>query len=376
LYIDGVLVGTNSIDANAGYIPLAFPTPVTAKLNIGANSFAGVGGTPANTQYMNGSIAVVSIYKPFLNASQVAALYNAYSSRFTNSTYIPVSPAMVTANAVAIYDTDVNKYDEIPNYTLPSSSNKLYDPPQNFQQAIEKVYDFSGNGYDLLQTENNRIPWINHYNYTDPLNPDSSSGAFNFGGRGTMYFYSGPGGTSSLSYNTLTSGPLNTILTTDASFSVNIWYYHTWLGMTDRPCCISSLSNTADTWFAIGKVNGGAGTAGQIVAGVQRSTGWVTTNFFAPSLYTWYQYTMTYDAVSHLITFYVNGAVIGTVTNNPGARTVPSLKGIQVGGRWDNGYTNTDNAMRGNWANAQIYSSVLTPTEVLQNYNHFLPRFT
>ena len=373
LYIDGVLVGTNSIDASGGYLPITFPTPVTATLNIGANSHAG-GATPARTQYMDGSIAVVSIYKPFLNASQVAALYNAYSSRFTNSTYIPVSPAMVTANAVAIYDTDVNKYDEIPNYTLTSSSNRLYDPPQNFYQAIEKVYDFSGNGYDLLQTVSTRIPYINHYNYTDPLNPDSSTTTSNFGGRGTMYFYSGPGGSSSLRYNTLTSGPLDTILTTDASFSVNIWYYHTWLGMTDRPQCISALSNNNSIWFTIGKPEA-ADAVGTVRAAIAGNSVWYKTPPFSPSLLTWYQYTMTYNATSKLISFYVNGVLFSTVSATGIARTVPSLKGIQVGGRWDNGFTDTNNTMRGNWANAQIYSSVLTSTEILQNYNHFLPRF-
>jgi hypothetical protein len=281
---------------------------------------------------------------------------------------------MVTANAVAIYDTDDNKYGEIPNYTLTSSSNKLYDPPQNFYQAIKKVYDFSGNGYDLLQTANTRIPWINHYNYTDPLNPDSSTTASNFGGRGTMYFYSGPGGTSSLRYNTLTSGPLDTILTTDASFSVNIWYYHTWLGMTDRPQCISSLSNNSSLWFTIGKPEA-ADAVGTVRAAISGNSVWYKTPPFSPALLTWYQYTMTYNATSKLISFYVNGVLFSTASATGITRTVPTLKGIQVGGRWDDGFTNTDNAMRGNWANAQIYSSVLTPAEVLQNYNHFLPRF-
>jgi hypothetical protein len=375
LYIDGVLVDTNSIDASVGYLPITFSSPGTAKLNIGANSFAGVGGTPAKTRYMDGSIAVVSIYKPFLNASQVAALYNAYSSRFTNSTYIPVSPAMVTANAVAIYDTDVNKYDEIPNYTLTSSSNKLFAPPAGPYEQIETAFDFSGNGYDLTSVGSNE-PYMNAFTITDPLNPDSPSTAYNFGGKGTLY------GSieGSLRYNTLTSGPLNTILTTDANFSVNIWYYHTWLGMTDRPQCISALSDNSSLWFTIGKPEG-ADPVGSISAAIAGNGIWyktrtpVTNLPFYPSLLTWYQYTMTYNATSKLISLYVNGVLFSTASATGITRTVPTLKGIQIGGRWDNGFTNSNNTMRGNRANAQIYSSELTAAEVLQNYNHFLPRF-
>jgi hypothetical protein len=282
---------------------------------------------------------------------------------------------MVTANAVAIYDTDVNKYDEIPNYTLTSSSNKLFAPPAGPYEQIETAFDFSGNGYDLTSVGSNE-PYMNAFTITDPLNPDSPSTAYNFGGKGTLY------GSieGSLRYNTLTSGPLNTILTTDANFSVNIWYYHTWLGMTDRPQCISALSDNSSLWFTIGKPEG-ADPVGSISAAIAGNGIWyktrtpVTNLPFYPSLLTWYQYTMTYNATSKLISLYVNGVLFSTASATGITRTVPTLKGIQIGGRWDNGFTNSNNTMRGNRANAQIYSSELTAAEVLQNYNHFLPRF-
>lgn len=367
LYIDGVLVGTSKISAG----PLSFNGTYisTTVLNIGANWYAGkTNGTSNRAQYMDGSIAIVGIYKPYLTAAQVAALYNAYKPRYTNSTYIPVSPVMVTANAVSIYDTDVNKYDEIPNYTLTSSSNKLFNPPAGPYEQIETVFDFSGNGYNLTPRYDSE-PYLNAFTTTGAA--DTSSTVNNYGGRGAIY-----GNTQgSLRYNTLTSGPLNTILTHDASFSVNIWYYHTWLGMTDRPQCISALADNSSIWFTIGKPEA-ADAVGTVRAAICGNGTWYKAPPFSPSLLTWYQYTMTYNATSKLISFYVNGALFSTVSATGVARTVPTLKGIQILGRWDNGFADTNNAMRGNWANAQIYSSELTAAEVLQNYNHFLPRFT
>jgi hypothetical protein len=366
LYIDGVLVGTNQL-SNA---PMSFDVTYSPILNIGANVYAGTTSS-ANTRYMDGSIAVVGIYKPYLTATQVAALYNAYKSRFTNSTYTPVSPAMVTANAVAVYDTDVSKYDEIPNYTLSSSSNELFSASTGPYRQVKNVFDFSGNGYNLDRVSSGQYgPFLNAFTTTGSA--DTSSTYNNFGGKGSLYVWQS---NSSLRYNTLTSGPLNTILTTDADFSVNIWYYHTWLGMTDRPQCISALTNGSSVWFTIGKPEA-ADAVGTVRAAICGNGTWYKTAPSTPSLLTWYQYTMTYNATSKLISFYINGVVFSTVSATGIARTVPTLKGIQIGGRWDNGYQDNDNSMRGNWANAQIYSSELTATEVLQNYNHFLPRFT
>lgn len=119
--------------------------------------------------------------------------------------------------------------------------------------------------------------------------------------------------------------------------------------------------------FTIG-TNGAPGSY-NIQAGFFQN-GWYNTTGFAPTLNTWYQIVGTYDGST--IRQYVNGVANGGTLNV--AKTLQSGGEIRIMRRWDDA-VNSSNLFDGDLAIARIYSSALTATQVLQNFNANKSRF-
>jgi len=393
LYVDGVFVGSGPIPSST-LLNWSLYGGYARTVNVGANQYAGspVGGDSLLTKYMDGAIAVIGVYKPWLSATQISALYNAYTPRFTNSTYVPVSPAMVTG-AIASYDSDVSKYGEIGTYqantTLPSypntnTSNLLFPLNSGDFASIKNIFDQSGNN-ETLYSSNGDAQRFNVSTIIDPTYPDTFYNSYNFGGRGTYYIGSNSSAFFGRYLPNTPVTPLYSLLTNSsgASFSVNIWVYHTWLGQTSYFQIITPITNgTTGSLFGIGNITT---TPGRVYAYMNGASGTSSTTFFTPSLNKWYQYTLTYNAITNALKFYVystDGVYAGlydSTTYAVGAHAIrASNPGILIGIRADTptGAGDAGTMFRGNFANAQIYSSELTAAQVLQNYNHFLPRFT
>lgn len=81
----------------------------------------------------------------------------------------------------------------------------------------------------------------------------------------------------------------------------------------------------------------------------------------------WYNFTMTYSS-NGFISSYINGIKLGTYSLPSFSMTSQALK-IGAGNDTYWGYFN------GSVSNVQIYTKILTDTEVLKNYNIFAPRF-
>lgn len=106
----------------------------------------------------------------------------------------------------------------------------------------------------------------------------------------------------------------------------------------------------------------------------QAGTGWVggQTGTFTPVIGTWYHFVYSVNKVgaNYIGTLYVNNtAITGTTSSTiaPGS----DAAGMRIGRRWDSGeYIN------GSIPVVRIYNRALSTTEISQNYNALLPRFS
>lgn len=98
---------------------------------------------------------------------------------------------------------------------------------------------------------------------------------------------------------------------------------------------------------------------------------WRNTTGFAPALNTWYQIVGTYDG--SVIRQYVNGSASGGTLNYVGTPT--SGGEIRLMRRWDDVVSST-NLIDGDLSIVRIYDRALSASEVLQNYNAQISRFT
>ena len=106
----------------------------------------------------------------------------------------------------------------------------------------------------------------------------------------------------------------------------------------------------------------------------QAGTGWVggQTGTFTPVIGTWYQFAYTVNKVgaNYIGTLYVNNtAITGTTSSTiaPGS----DAAGMRIGRRWDSG-----EYISGSIPIVRIYNRALSTTEIAQNYNALLPRFS
>jgi hypothetical protein len=97
---------------------------------------------------------------------------------------------------------------------------------------------------------------------------------------------------------------------------------------------------------------------------------WRTTTGFVPQINVWYQVVGTYDGST--IRQYVNGSASGGTLNYVG--TSQSGGEVRLMRRWDETLT-SGNLADGDLAIVKIYNTVLSGTQVLQNYNDTYTRF-
>ena len=85
-----------------------------------------------------------------------------------------------------------------------------------------------------------------------------------------------------------------------------------------------------------------------------------------------YNITFTYNSSTRVATVYRNGAQVNTTTFTAGGITY-STSSLLIGAGY--GASPTGEHFAGNIFNIKMYDKVLTPTEVLQNYNSLKTRF-
>ena len=85
-----------------------------------------------------------------------------------------------------------------------------------------------------------------------------------------------------------------------------------------------------------------------------------------------YNITFTYDSNTRVATVYRNGAQVNTTTFTAGSITY-STSSLLIGAGY--GTSPTGEHFAGSIFNIKMYNKVLTPTEVLQNYNSLKTRF-
>jgi len=172
---------------------------------------------------------------------------------------------------------------------------------------------------------------------------------------------------------------LQTILTTRAAFTINVWYYHTafptisssviaqiWEGTFYAPS-----AGNSDVGFSIG--NNVGGSYDEICAGIYNRSlaAWANTASIPATLNTWYNYTMTFSGGAGTITFYRNAVSIGTAAVS-GTITQPSpVNPIAV----TRNFQATPSVAPGKLGALQIYDVELTGAQVTQNWNHFKTRY-
>jgi hypothetical protein len=126
----------------------------------------------------------------------------------------------------------------------------------------------------------------------------------------------------------------------------------------------------------IGNNTGTGGTKDdEIRAGIyNRSIGaWADTPVVVAMLNVWYNYTMTFNSGTGIITFYRNNVSYGTASVT-GSITQPSpVNVIHVTRNWRNQVD--PSVMPGKLGALQIYDVALNSTQVTQNWDHFKTRY-
>jgi uncharacterized repeat protein (TIGR02543 family) len=153
--------------------------------------------------------------------------------------------------------------------------------------------------------------------------------------------------------------------TTDV-FSVEAWVKFNALNVdSNYPCVIS------DNWSG-SLINYSICFTGnnQIKGGYWRG-GWTYTPGFTPVVGTWYHivYTVSKSGSNYISTLYQNGNVVGATTST----MVPGNSGgvTYLGRRWD-----LSEYVNGTIPLYRVYNRAISSTEISQNYNAVLPRFS
>jgi uncharacterized repeat protein (TIGR02543 family) len=153
--------------------------------------------------------------------------------------------------------------------------------------------------------------------------------------------------------------------TTDL-FSVEAWVKFNALNVdSNYPCVISdnwsgSLINYSICFTGNNEIKGGYWRGG-----------WTYTPGFTPVVGTWYHivYTVSKSGSNYISTLYQNGSVVGSTI----ATMIPGNSGgvTYLGRRWD-----LSEYVNGTIPLYRVYNRALSTTEISQNYNALLPRFS
>jgi hypothetical protein len=213
----------------------------------------------------------------------------------------------------------------------------------NLDAGDQASYGGSGNTWTDLSGSGNNATW-----QAAPTFSSAQGGTFNLNG--------------STQFATTSS------ISTDV-FTVEVWAKFNVLN-NNYACLVTNVYTGNKINYAICFWGNSTIRAGYHQAG----TGWVggTTGAFTPVVDTWYQfvYAVAKSGSNYIGTLYVNNSAIsGTTTSTIAPTSDPA--GIRIGRLWDVGqYIN------GSIPVVRIYNRALTTTEIAQNYNALLPRFT
>ncbi len=106
------------------------------------------------------------------------------------------------------------------------------------------------------------------------------------------------------------------------------------------------------------------------LAGGYFNGAWRTTTGFTPSLNTWYQSVVTYNG--SVITQYTNGTSQSTLSYSG---TSQSGGAVRIARRWDEVANNSANFFDGDISIIRIYSTVLSSSDILKNYDSVKNRY-
>ena len=195
---------------------------------------------------------------------------------------------------------------------------------------------------------------------------DLSGSGNNATWQATPTFNSAHGGTFNL--NGSTQFATTSSISTDV-FTVEVWAKFNELN-NNYACLVTNVYTGNKINYAICFWGNSTIRAGYHQSG----TGWIggNTGAFTPVVNTWYQfvYTVAKSGSNYIGTLYVNNsAVSGTTTSTIAPTSDPA--GIRIGRLWDAGqYIN------GSIPVVRIYNRALSTSEIAQNYNALLPRFS
>lgn len=181
-----------------------------------------------------------------------------------------------------------------------------------------------------------------------------NSPTFNFSGGGSFYF-------SSTSQQYATIPELGAL----SSFTLDAWIHFKSLPSSNEfPAIVTNVfPGGSYVGYAMGVLN--APWDGKFTGGFYNQ-GWKITEGFSPSVNTWYHFATTYDGQT--VSFYKDGVLYSQ--NNVGSSAVSSGLGGYIARRWD-----AADHIDGEIPTVKIYNRALSPTEILHNYNSFLPRY-
>jgi hypothetical protein len=177
-------------------------------------------------------------------------------------------------------------------------------------------------------------------------------------------FNSGNGGSISFDGTNDSITSFSTQISGNGSKTVECWFYLT--KSTRAGLCGTRSSNVAsDGWvLTLNRTTAGnltyfhTGTAStlEISAGISQNT--------------WYQCAVTYNTSTAEVKFYVNGIQSGTTFTS-----VATINTSIFNGSFGQEGNNTSSPYQGRIAISRIYNTVLTDSEILQNYNAVKSRF-
>lgn len=150
------------------------------------------------------------------------------------------------------------------------------------------------------------------------------------------------------------------------TFTVNVWWKDTGTVNSGSPCILTGVFTGGPINYVITTNAGGGISYPNFGCGFYNGPFYFGRPFTLPAN-TWVNIQYTYDGTN--ITTYINGSSIGSVSTG-GVVATGSLDPIRLGRRWDN-----PEYMEGFLGEVRIYSSALSPAEVLADYNQSLPNF-
>jgi hypothetical protein len=360
---------------------------------------------------LNGNLANVQLYTSALSAAQVQALYqsgiagqpftanlvawwplngnaNDYSGNGYGGTIagLPsIFPAVAElfakvttqagyamANALVGFTTTLGLFNgnQIPanqvytNYTNANGiATAFLNQQGNNGQALVRATAFNGNSALTA----NLVGWW-------PFNLGQGNTTFDLSGNGNSGSMKGYAGWSSPNYiagfdgNTSYIAPTNTALMQPGSITYSAWIYPTYAPASSSACSrvIQDGSDGGGGWEMDFDCLGGSTASTAATCAAHTANGWSSDANTPPlQLNKWYMVTCQYSSASGVVSTYVDGQLVASNTIGGGVITYGSAAVPYIG---------VDDAKKalqffyGRIANAQVYNSLLTQTQILQLY--------